>query len=374
MPQVLRHLVPALVALAASSVAAGAQGLPQPGPAPAATPAPPPSVCTRLEAQLSAVERGATDPARAEQVKRAEDQIARQQAELERVVVQSRRQGCEGIGFFQLFSGRSAECAPLTNQIQQLRGSIERMQSDLSRLQSAGGPERDAQRRSILVALAQSNCGEQYRAAAQAAQPRGFLETLFGGNSAFPPADTSQGTTYRTLCVRTCDGFYFPVSFSTTQARFRDDEQTCQRSCPGTEVALFSHRNPGEDMQHATSLGGTLYTQLPNAFKFRTTYDKTCSCRRPGESWADALKQFDDRTIERGDIVVTAERAKALSQPKFDAAGKPIKPDPRAKPDPKTGAAAPTPEAPPAAEEKPEVETPPKSAVRSVGPVFLPAR
>jgi hypothetical protein len=372
MPQVFRHLVPALVALAASSVAAGAQGLPQPGAAPAATPAPPPSVCTRLEAQLSAVERGVTDPARAEQIKRLEDQIARQQADLERVVAQSRRQGCEGIGFFQLFGGQSAQCGPLTNQIQQMRGGIERMQSDLSRLQSAGGPERDAQRRSILVALAQSNCGEQYRAAAQAAQPRGFLETLFGGNSAFPPTDTSQGTTYRTLCVRTCDGFYFPISFSTSQARFRDDEQTCQRSCPGTEVALFSHRNPGEDMQHATSLGGTLYTQLPNAFKFRTSYDKTCSCRRPGESWADALKHLDDRTIERGDIVVTAERAKALSQPKFDASGKPIKPDPRAKPDPKA-AAAPPPETPPAVEEKSEPETP-KRAVRSVGPVFLPAR
>jgi hypothetical protein len=369
MPQLFRYLVPAVVTLAASAMPAGAQGLPQPGAAPAAPTAPAQSVCTRLEAQLSAVERGVTDPARAAQIKSYEDQIARQQAELDRILAQSRRQGCEGIGFFQLFGGQSAQCGPLTNQIQQMRGNIERMQSDLARLQSATNPEREAQRRSILVALAQSNCGEQYRAAAQAAQPRGFLETLFGGNSAFPPADTSLGTTYRTVCVRTCDGFYFPISFSTTQARLRDDEQICLRSCPGTEVALYSHRNPGEDMQQATSLGGTLYTQLPNAFKFRTSYDAACSCRRPGESWADALKHLDDRTIERGDIVVTAERAKALSQPKVDAAGKPIKQDPRAKPAHTTAA----PPAPTAAEEKSEAE-PPKRAVRSVGPVFLPAR
>ena len=177
--------------------------------------------------------------------------------------------------------------------------------------------------------------------------------------------------------MRTCDGFFFPVSFSTTQGRFREDEQTCQRSCPGTEVALYSHRNPGEDVSHATSLSGKLYTELPNAFKYRQAYDAACSCRRPGESWADALKHLDDRTVERGDIVVTAERAKALSQPKVDAAGKAIKQDPRAKPDPKAQAAG-TPPAtpaanPPPAEEKSETD-PPKRAVRSVGPVFIPAR
>ena len=168
MPQLFRRLGPALLALAASSVAASAQGVPQPA-------APAQSVCSRLEAQLSAVERGTTDPARADQIKRYEDQIARQQGELDRVVAQSRRQGCEGIGFFQLFGGQSAQCGPLTNQIQQMRGNIDRMQGDLQRLQGAASPEREGQRRSVLVALAQNNCGEHYRAAAQAAQPRGFF-------------------------------------------------------------------------------------------------------------------------------------------------------------------------------------------------------
>jgi hypothetical protein len=165
------------------------------------------------------------------------------------------------------------------------------------------------------------------------------------------------------------------VSFSTVQSRFREDEQTCQRSCPGTEVALYSHRNPGEDMAHATSLSGKLYTELPNAFKYRQAYDAACSCRRPGESWADALKHLNDRTVERGDVVVTAEQARMLSQPRTDAAGKPIKPDLRAKPEPKGQAAAAASAAASDArpEEKSEAEAP-KRAVRSVGPVFIPAR
>jgi hypothetical protein len=250
-----------------------------------------------------------------------------------------------------------------------MRSSIDRMQADLQRLQESASPEREGQRRSILIALAQNDCGERYRIAAQAAQPRGFFETLFGGNSTFAPSDPSLGSTYRTVCVRTCDGYFFPVSFSTVQSRFREDEQTCQRSCPGTEVELYSHRNPGEDMAHAVSLSGKPYSELPNAFKYRQAYDAACSCRRPGESWADALKHLDDRTVERGDIVVTTEQAKTLSQPRADAAGRPIKPDLRAKP------AAPPPAAAAAARpgETSEAE-PPRRAVRSVGPVFIPAR
>src|SRR5205807_1125515 len=64
------------------------------------------------------------------------------------------------------------------------------------------------------------------------------------------------------------------------------------------------------------------------AFSYRKQFNSACSCRAPGQSWADALRQVDDQTIERGDIVVTEERAKQLSQPRFDAQGKPVSLDP----------------------------------------------
>ena len=40
------------------------------------------------------------------------------------------------------------------------------------------------------------------------------------------------GDTYRTVCVRTCDGYYYPISFSTNASRFREDEMTCRDPAP----------------------------------------------------------------------------------------------------------------------------------------------
>src|SRR5688500_15533428 len=74
-------------------------------------------VCVRLEGQLAAFDRGATDPAHVEQIKRFEAAEAKQQSELERLAVTLRRTGCEGTGFF-LFGGQPAQCGPLNKQIQ----------------------------------------------------------------------------------------------------------------------------------------------------------------------------------------------------------------------------------------------------------------
>jgi len=119
----------------------------------------------------------------------------------------------------------------------------------------------------------------------------GILDRLFGGGSVFSPQPNGpMGGTYRTVCVRTCDGYYFPISFETSPDHFREDEQTCQRMCPAAEVQLYTYHNPGEEMTQAVALNGRLYTELPAAFQYRKALSPACSCRRPGESWADALR------------------------------------------------------------------------------------
>jgi hypothetical protein len=360
-----------------------------PAPPSAATPRNP--ACLRLESQLAAIDRigASADPAKADQIKRNEDAAAKQQAELDRLNQQSQKAGCQGAGFFSLFSGQSPQCAPLNNQIQQQRANLDRTLSEIQRLQG-NSSEREGQRRSILVGLGQSDCGPQYRQYANAG-PTGFFESLFGaGTPSSSPADASPSGTYRTLCVRSCDGYYFPISYSTMPARFADDELTCRRLCPATEVTLYSHRNPGEDVTRAVSASGKLYTELPTAFAYRKQYDASCSCRAPGQSWLQALRQNEDQTVERGDIVVTPERARQLSQPRADAQGKPVSLDatpvrPVAPPRSASAAAsavpmAPVSPAPPAAapspppvEEKIE-DDPTKRKVRSVGPTFYPVR
>ena len=324
-------------------------------------------VCTRLEGQLAAIDRGASgDPARAEQVRRYEEAARRQQTELDTMTAQGRRQGCESSGFF-LFSGfQSQQCVDLNRQISRMRANLDRINVDLQRLQG-GDVDRGEQRRSVMMALAQNNCGAQYRTAARTP---GFFDQLLGrdANEPAPSSDLAnqgaQSGSVRTICVRTCDGFYFPISYATNASRFRDDEKACQRMCPAAEVMLFSYPTEGGEVANATSISGQSYSSLPNAFKYRQEFNAACSCKRPGQSWSDALGK--DEAVDPGDIVVTEDRAKQLSQPPAQKGQKGRPP-----------AAAPAQAAPPAAEPPPAAaaETDPaKRSIRSVGPTFIPPR
>jgi len=323
--------------------------------------------CQRLEAQLASLDRGNNDPARADQIRRAEDAVNRQQFEVDRLVAQSRRSGCESSGFFSIFSNAPPQCGGLSRQIDQQRNALERLQNQLEQL-SGGTTERASQRQSLLIALGNNGCGAQYRSAALQGQQGGFFDRLFSGNGGmFSGQPGAMGGSFRTICVRSCDGFYFPISYATTSDRFRDDDQTCQRMCPAAEVSLYTYHNPGEEVAQAVSLSGRLYTELPAAFSYRKALNPACSCRRPGEGWAEALKvNGTDDTVAPGDVIVTEQNAKQLSQPRIGADGKQIRPDPRAK-----APAAPQPA--PIAEAPGETD-PAKRTVRTVGPTFLPVR
>jgi len=331
--------------------------------------------CQRLEAQLASVDRGNADPARAEQIRRTEEMVNRQQFEVDRIVAQSRRIGCESAGFFSIFSNPPPQCAAMLRQIDQQRYALERMRSDLERL-NGGTTERAAQRRGLLIALSDNGCGPQYRSAALAGQQGGFWDRLFGDHGGGGVVSTPlgpMGGTFRTVCVRTCDGYYFPISYSTTPDRFRDDEQTCQRMCPASEVSLYMYHNPGEEMAQAVSINGRPYTELPTAFQYRKAMSPDCSCRRPGESWAQTLKAGGpDDTVVPGDVIVTEQNSKQMSQPRIGADGKPIRADQRAQPSTAKAPATSAPSAP--STEQPSPADPAKRSVRTVGPTFLPTR
>jgi hypothetical protein len=370
-----------LFGIAASGNNALAQAPPGAAPPPPAAQGAPQGnpVCIRLEGQLAAVDRsaGGGDPVKEEQIRRYQEAATKQQNELDRVTLQAKKMGCDSSGFFSLFNGRSAQCGPVNNQIQQMRGNLDQITSSLERLRSGGigGADRENQRRSVLTALAQNNCGPQYANAARG--PGNFMDNLFGNNSASPPAGVDMGPqsgTFRTVCVRTCDGAYFPVSFATYQARFPDDEKTCKALCPATEATLFAYRNPGEDINQAVSISGQPYTSLPNAFKFRTEFNPSCACKAVGQTWSDALKSVDDKALveQQGDIIVTEESAKKMQQ---RAQPQP----PKSAPGARKGAAGTTATAPAPAAAAPAADPAPaasddKKQIRTVGPTFIPPK
>lgn len=87
------------------------------------------------------------------------------------------------------------------------------------------------------------------------------------------------GGTFRTLCVRTCDGYFFPISFSTSSDKFPQDAQICASMCPAAETDLFIYPNPGGEPENMMSLAGIAYKDLPNAFRHRKEYVEGCSCQ-----------------------------------------------------------------------------------------------
>jgi Protein of unknown function (DUF2865) len=116
--------------------------------------------------------------------------------------------------------------------------------------------------------------------------PGGSSPSTFGayaypsyrGEGADAPA--SYTATYRTLCVRLCDGFYFPISFATRGNGLARDAEQCTASC-GLEARLFYHPNPGGSVEGMTDLLGRAYSALPTAFTYRKTLVTGCSCRPP---------------------------------------------------------------------------------------------
>ena len=92
------------------------------------------------------------------------------------------------------------------------------------------------------------------------------------------------GGSYRTVCVRLCDGFYWPISYGTSRGEAYDDKQTCESSC-GSEVKLFVVPT-GADISEASDLRGKPYSRLKNAFRYRNEYVPSCKCK--ADPWEQA--------------------------------------------------------------------------------------
>ena len=83
---------------------------------------------------------------------------------------------------------------------------------------------------------------------------------------------------YRTLCVRTCDGFYFPLGDNVGREHLHQDARTCSARCDG-EAKLFYYPTNGGNVDTMIDMGGRAYAQMPNAFLYRKTLVQGCTCK-----------------------------------------------------------------------------------------------
>ncbi len=245
----------------------------------------------------------------------------RQRAELDRTVAYAHSIGCDRRQFLFFGAAPPPQCGEINAQVGRMRANLDELQQ-----RAGGGPGG----RGELIARFNAQCTTAQQQQPQ--QPANFLDAIFGSVARQPsdvqtlplgpdqPESTEAQAGSKAVCVRSCDGSFFPVSYSASQGRLTGLEDMCRALCPNADVALYTYPPSGQ-IEQAVSINGAKYMDMPNALKYRTSLDSTCSCKRKGQSWADALAGAEAKLgrESKGDVYVTPEKSIELSRPRFDA-------------------------------------------------------
>lgn len=240
--------------------------------------------CWALEQELANYD---TSPAgNPQQLSRIERAYAKQLQVYEVAERRAEQIGCRKQGFLFFQPSKPAECRQLDAKVAEARNILDQLAYQREQLLASSASNPGKQR--ILQLLGQNQCGPQYEQYARSSQPGLFSNWFDQGNDAgndFGNGPYHGGNrllgdapSYRTVCVRSCDGYYFPISFATVPERFDADAGQCQAMCPTASVELYVYENPGATMKEAVSLAGQSYLDHPNAFLYRNQYVKHCSC------------------------------------------------------------------------------------------------
>ena len=236
--------------------------------------------CMQLQQDLIAAQRGGGGGDRSE-LPRIDQQIA--QADR---VFQGSRAEMENARCFESFFifgrglVRSPKCLSLNARVEDARRQLTQLQQQRQAITGGGGNKR--QQAELHQALARASCGP----AAQKPRRGGLLD-FFGGGQQEEQQPEFQTPVYRsidpngrykTVCVRLCDGFFYPISYSTYGARVGQDAERCQSNC-AAPAELYVHPM-GREIEQAISLQGSAYMDLPVALKFRKEYVEGCSCKK----------------------------------------------------------------------------------------------
>lgn len=158
---------------------------------------------------------------------------------------------------------------------------------------------RSADRQQIMAALDANGCfDERPQSAAvnpndqtEEFAPPGMIEVDPNRQPMFmPPMESG----LRTLCVRTCDGAFFPISSNASPLDFRRQAAVCDQMCPGVDTELYYHSLQGQESADMISAEtGRPYKDLPTAFAYRNTSAATrspsCTCNMA--SYFDQMKK-----------------------------------------------------------------------------------
>ena len=253
------------------------------------------AVCEDLRGRLADLPRsiGNSNGREARQYASA---MAEQNLELRKVRNELRNNDCTS-GSMVVIGGENADyCGELSQSEARMIDNIQYLQDRRNELAGQSGD--DGTRRELIAALDLNGCNsENFYAPSDrnAADPAPSIEEQAMRTDTFIPLGGGEEVDPRyglpraemlspvsTMCVRTCDGGFFPISSNATSVDFGRDAQTCAKMCPGIETELFYRDVTSTEASNMISVAtGTPYSAMKNAFAYknRTPGEKSsCAC------------------------------------------------------------------------------------------------
>lgn len=148
-------------------------------------------------------------------------------------------------------------------------------------------------------------------------RPRPYQQSRpdYGDDEIGPP---DSGGPYRTMCVRSCDGYFFPLRHDAKRRNFASDAKSCRAAC-GTEARLFYYSLNGGSTETMVDLAGRRYKDLPHAFGYRKALVQGCACKPVPWSYEEAARhrQYEEAEAASADAKAStaSETAKTQADP-----------------------------------------------------------
>ena len=301
------------------------------------------AVCERLERQLARLVSEQNSGAGSAELRKWQSALQKQQDNIGVMKRQMRRSTCGT----DVNSARRAggQCAAMGKRLQEMQNNVNSLQARVASLSRSSGGNSGIIN-GVRADLQRNQCGLQYkkrnfqveevRTTGRAAPVRddSIFNQIFDASprnaqnrapalqtrEEFEKAQAEEraliaerSNTFRTICVRICDGFYYPVSFSTIRSRLAQDEEICKAQNPESEVKLFFHKNPGQDPEMSLALDGTQYKDLPNASRYQTEFVAGCSRVNSDRLTVQAALQTQEELTKKAEIASVETKLASLN-------------------------------------------------------------
>jgi hypothetical protein len=245
------------------------------------------AVCDDLRGQLANVSETVSTR---HDARRYTSAIVDQNLQLRQMENQFGARGCSTSGAAIVNAEDAAACDQMQSALDRMQENLRFLTARQDEIRNTGGSD-DVLRDQLQAALSENGCDEPLSADTETIgnheePPATPQQQAMRRDTFYPPTDNGEiappiygGSgvpNLQTVCVRTCDGGFFPMTANATPLNFQHDAETCARMCPGVPTELYFRYLPDQESAEMVSAStGAPYSEMPFAFAYRK--------RQPGE-------------------------------------------------------------------------------------------